>query len=296
MNVSRFPSPVQARVPRSPFPVPRLENVSEGACVADFAHPPLSVSPRSRVESQRETGDGKRETRIARRRGFTAAIAFVGALVLLTLTGCREDMQDQPRLKPLRQSDFYSDGRSSRAPVAGTVARGEARTDSYFYTGYAGKDPGDYLPFPATKEVLERGHQRFDIFCAPCHSRLGDGNGMVVQRGYRRPPSYHIERLRSAPLGHFYDVMTNGFGAMPDYAAQIPPADRWAIAAYIRALQLSQHAPVSIAEGTAIPSAPPETTGTPGSGATPGTLAPTSGNLPAAQQPPAQGERKQEKK
>jgi mono/diheme cytochrome c family protein len=116
---------------------------------------------------------------------------------------------------------------------------------------------------------LERGRERFDIFCAPCHSRLGDGNGMVVQRGYRRPPSYHIERLRTAPLGHFYDVISNGFGAMPDYAAQIPPSDRWAIVAYIRALQLSQNAPASLVPpGTQLPSAPPATTGIPGSGAT----------------------------
>ena len=105
--------------------------------------------------------------------------------------------------------------------------------------------PGETMPFPATREVLVRGRERFDIYCTPCHSRLGDGNGIVVQRGFRRPPSFHEPRLRQAPLGHFYDVMSNGFGAMPDYAAQVNPRDRWAIAAYIRALQLSQSAPAS---------------------------------------------------
>ncbi|HEX9115694.1 MAG TPA: cytochrome c, partial [Anaerolineae bacterium] len=118
--------------------------------------------------------------------------------------------------------------------------------DTYFYTGMIGKDVGNVMPFPVTREVLERGRERFNIYCAPCHSRTGDGNGMIVQRGYRRPPSYHIDRLRQAPLGHFFDVITNGFGAMPDYAAQVPPADRWAIIAYIRALQLSQAAPASL--------------------------------------------------
>jgi cytochrome c553 len=209
-------------------------------------------------------------------------------LSLLALASCRSDMQDQPRLKPLRRSDFYEDGRSSRPLVPGTVARGQLRDDTYFYTGFVGKDLGNYMPFPTTREVLARGRERYNIYCAPCHSRTGDGNGMIVQRGYRRPPSYHIERLRTAPLGHFYDVMANGFGAMPDYAAQVQPYDRWAIAAYIRALQFSQNAPAALVPaGTALPSAPPPTTGTPGSGATPAQAAPTSGNLPAAEQPPS---------
>jgi mono/diheme cytochrome c family protein len=160
-------------------------------------------------------------------------------------------MQVQPRIEPLAHSDFYADQRGARPLVAGTVARGDLRADTYFYTGYVGKQTGNYLPFPATREVLERGRGRYNIFCAPCHSRTGDGNGMIVQRGYRQPPSYHIDRLRTAPLGHFFDVITNGFGAMPDYAAQIPAADRWAIIAYIRALQLSQNAPLS-----ALPAAP----------------------------------------
>jgi mono/diheme cytochrome c family protein len=162
------------------------------------------------------------------------------------LTACREDMQNQPRYKPLRKSDFFADERSSRPLTPGTVPRGELRQDEYFYTGIIGKQPGNVMPFPVTAEVLERGRQRYNIYCSPCHSEVGDGNGMIVQRGYRRPPSYHTDRLRSAPLGHFYDVMTNGFGAMPDYAAQVSPRDRWNITAYIRALQLSQAPPANV--------------------------------------------------
>jgi cbb3-type cytochrome c oxidase subunit III len=167
------------------------------------------------------------------------------ALLALLLAGCRLDMHIQPKLTPLRPSDFFADGRGSRPLVPGTVARGELRYDSYFYTGMVGKDPGTEMPFPVTREVLDRGQERFNIYCSPCHSRVGDGNGIIVQRGYRRPPSYYDPKLLNAPIGHFYDVMTNGFGAMPDYSAQVTPRDRWAIAAYIRALQLSQHAPTS---------------------------------------------------
>ena len=168
------------------------------------------------------------------------AVAGFGAVLLLA--GCRLDMQVQPRLNPLAKSDFFADERSARPLVPGTVARGDLRQDTYFYTGKIGDTPGDFMPFPVTEDVLVRGRERFNIYCSPCHSRLGDGNGMIPQRGFRRPPSYHIERLRKAPLGYFFDVMTNGFGAMPDYSSQVPPADRWAIVAYIRALQLSQNA------------------------------------------------------
>jgi hypothetical protein len=222
-----------------------------------------------------------------------ALTAFVSSLpLLLSLTACRSDMQDQPRLKPLRESDFYEDLRSARPLIAGTVARGQLHEDTYSYTGYIGKDLGNYMPFPATREVLERGRERYNIYCAPCHARTGDGNGMIVQRGYRRPPSYHIDRLRAAPLGHFFDVMTNGFGAMPDYAAQVPVYDRWAIAAYIRALQFSQNAPAALVPaGTPMPSPPPPTTGTPGSGATPLQTAPTSENLPSTQSPQVSAEK-----
>lgn len=196
-------------------------------------------------------------------------IGYFGLLALLTLAGCRQDMHDQPRFKPLAESDFFADLRSSRAPVDGTVARGQLHEDTYFYTGKIGANPGNYMPseVPVNEEILARGRERFNIYCAPCHSRLGDGNGMVVQRGYRHPPSYHQDRLRQAPLGYFFDVMTNGFGAMPDYAAQIAPRDRWCIVAYIRALQLSQNASAADIGGQQIPSAAPAFE-EPGSGAT----------------------------
>ena len=157
--------------------------------------------------------------------------------------GCRQDMHDQPKYIPLRGSDFFGDARSARPPVEGAVARGQLKDDTAFY---AGKNPGGGLtetfPFPVTRQVLERGRERYDIYCAPCHDRLGDGDGMIVRRGFRRPPSYHTDRLREAANGYLYDVISSGFGAMPDYAAQIQPADRWAIVAYVRALQLSRHA------------------------------------------------------
>ncbi len=172
------------------------------------------------------------------------------------LAGCsfRLDMHVQPKIKPLRESDFWGDQRGSRPLVEGTVARGELREDTYFYTGKNGDQDGTVMPFPATKEVLERGQQRFNIYCSPCHGYLGDGNGMIVQRGFQRPPSYHESRLVNAPIGHFYDVISHGYGKMPDYAAQVAPRDRWMIAAYIRALQLSQHAPIAdVPAGIKIP-------------------------------------------
>lgn len=192
---------------------------------------------------------------------------FVGLTAVLVLAGCRQDMHDQPRFKPYARSDFFADLRSERTPVDGTVARGQLHEDTYFYTGKVGSDPGDYMPFAVTQADLERGRERFNIYCAPCHSRVGDGNGMIPQRGYRHPPSYHQDRLRKAPLGYFFDVMTNGFGAMPDYSMQIQPRDRWCIVAYIRALQLSQNAAVADAGGQAVPSPAPRLE-EPGSGAT----------------------------
>ena len=161
---------------------------------------------------------------------------------LLALAGCRQDMHDQPKFRPLRESDFYVDGRSARPQVEGTVARGSLREDDHLYTGRVNGQLATTFPFPVSAAVLARGQERFNVFCSPCHGRLGLGNGMVVRRGFRKPPSYHDERLRHVAVGHFFDVMTNGFGVMPDYAAQVSVADRWAIAAYIRALQLSQHA------------------------------------------------------
>ena len=185
-------------------------------------------------------------------------MALLGLVGVLLLGGCRIDMHVDPKLEPLVQTDFFPNGMASRPLVEGTVARGQLRADTYFYTGMTGGQPGNEMPFPATREVLERGHQRFNIYCSPCHSVMGDGNGMVVQRGFRRPPSFHTDRLRQAPLGHFFDVMTNGFGAMPDYAAQVPTADRWAIAAYIRVLQLSQNATQGdVPSGQQLPSLTP---------------------------------------
>ncbi len=165
-------------------------------------------------------------------------------LVLLVALGaaCRQDMHDQPRFKPLAKSDFYPDHRSARPLVAGTVARGQLNDDEALHTGKHGKDLAPAFPFPVTASVLARGQQRFQIYCTPCHGRLGSGEGVVVQRGFKRPTSFHIDRLRGAPPGYFFDVMTNGFGAMSDYTAQLGVNDRWAIVAYIRALQLSQHA------------------------------------------------------
>lgn len=166
----------------------------------------------------------------------------------MTLAGCgvRLDMHVQPKYKTLRESDFFADQRDSRPLLDGTVARGELREDTYFYTGKMNGQDGTEMPFPVTKEVLERGQQRFNVYCSPCHSYVGDGNGMIVQRGYQRPPSYTEPRLLQAPIGHFYDVISHGYGKMPDYGAQVAPRDRWAIAAYIRALQLSQHAPANL--------------------------------------------------
>jgi hypothetical protein len=151
-------------------------------------------------------------------------------------------MQDQPKFIPQRGTEFYPDGRSARPQVANTVARGQLHQDAYFYTGMQDGKEGNVMPFPVTMEVLERGQERYNIYCTPCHSRVGNGAGMIVQRGYRPAGNFHTPRLMAAPLGHFFYVMTNGYGAMPDYSAQVAPEDRWAIVAYIKALQLSQNA------------------------------------------------------
>jgi hypothetical protein len=154
-------------------------------------------------------------------------------------------MHDQPRYKPLAESTFFNDHRASRPKVDGTVARGHLRVDTALYTGKQGDQDIDFFPFPITREDLTRGQQRFNIYCSPCHSRVGDGGGLVVLRGFRQPPSYYTDKLRQAPVGHFFDVMTNGFGAMPSYASRVTPEDRWRIIAYIRALQLSEDTKVA---------------------------------------------------
>jgi hypothetical protein len=151
-------------------------------------------------------------------------------------------MHDQPKYIPLRASAFFTDVRSARPVVEGTVARGELHDDDLLYTGKVRREDATVFPFRVDAGVMARGQERFNIYCAPCHGRTGQGDGMIVRRGYRRPPSMHQDRLRNAPAGHFFDVITNGFGAMPDYAAQVRAEDRWAIVAYVRALQLSEHA------------------------------------------------------
>lgn len=174
--------------------------------------------------------------------GLRVSVSPWLCLVLLA-AGCRQDMHDQPRVKPLARSDFFGDERSARPLVEDTVARGHLKEDPLLFTGKDGKDIADVFPFPVGLEVLERGRDRYEVFCAPCHGRSGRGDGMVAQRGFKtRPASFHQDRLRQKPVGYFFDVVTNGFGAMQDYAAQIPVTDRWAIVAYLRALQKSQNA------------------------------------------------------
>ena len=170
-------------------------------------------------------------------------VSAMGAMAAaLLLAGCRQDMQDQPKFIPQRGTTFFADGRSARPQVLNTVARNQMHDNEYFYTGMVNGKEGDGFPIALTPEVMQRGQERYNIYCTPCHSRVGNGDGMIVQRGYRPAGDFHTDRLRNAPLGHFFNVMTNGYGAMPDYAAQLTPEDRWAVVAYIRALQLSQNA------------------------------------------------------
>ena len=179
-----------------------------------------------------------RSLKISASPGVLARVAAL-AVAGLVIAGCRQDMHDAPRYDPLEASVFFADGKSARTLVANTVPRGQIREDRHMYEGVVDGRPAETFPMPVTADVMRRGQERFNVFCSPCHGRTGEGNGMVVQRGFRQPPSYHQDRLRNAPVGYFFDVMTRGFGAMPDYATQIPVSDRWAIAAYIRALQRS---------------------------------------------------------
>jgi mono/diheme cytochrome c family protein len=174
---------------------------------------------------------------------------------LLAVAGCRQDMHNQPKFIPQRGTDFFADGRSARPQVEHTVARGQLHEDQYFYTGLIDGKEQDMLPFPATLQVLERGQERFNVYCTPCHSRVGNGDGMIVQRGYKPAGNFHDAKRLAQPLSHYFYVMSNGYGAMPDYSVQLPPADRWAVAAYIRALQLSQNAKDSdVPQGTQVQS------------------------------------------
>ncbi len=194
-----------------------------------------------------ETHSGYLESERCRQLGWPA-IAVVCLALLGACTGktpverVRQAMYDQPKLEPLEASSVFKDGRGSRPRVRGTVARGHLRTDDHFYLGKVGDRVADTFPFQVTHRVLERGQTRYGIYCAPCHDRAGTGAGMVVQRGFRKPPSFHTNRLREVEPGYVFDVITNGFGAMYSYGSRISPADRWAIVAYVRALQLSQHA------------------------------------------------------
>jgi len=171
---------------------------------------------------------------------------FICLILTAAAAGCRRDMFQQPSSKPLATSDFFrADYMASRPLVTHTVARGHLEADQAFYRGKIGTNLVTTFPIAISRETLERGRERFDIYCAPCHGRTGAGNGMIVQRGYPAPPSYHIDRLRQAPAGHFFDVITQGYGVMYSYAQRVEPADRWAIAAYLRVLQQSQDGRVS---------------------------------------------------
>jgi len=175
-------------------------------------------------------------------------LLFKSVLVASLITffpGCRRDMQDQPKFKPYRGTKFFGDERSARPLVAGTVARGQLQEEGLLAAAKSGPAFADAIPMPVDEALLRRGQERYTIYCTPCHGRLGRGDGMVVRRGYRQPSSFHVDRLRAQPAGYFFDAISHGFGAMPDYAAQIAVADRWAIVAYVRALQLSQNVPAS---------------------------------------------------
>jgi mono/diheme cytochrome c family protein len=208
----------------------------------------------------------------------------IAVLLLVVSAGgaaCRRDMQDQPKMKPYRGTNFFGDGLSSRPPVEGTIPRGHLRSDTEFYTGKksatsvstapasmgAFTDDVDTFPFPITAETVKRGRERYEIFCSACHGMTGYGDGMIVRRGFRQAASFHEDRLRQAPVGHFFDAITNGWGAMPSYSTQIPVQDRWAIIAYIRALQLSQQN-VQKAQpgGTPVPGSSPLPHSSPASG------------------------------
>jgi hypothetical protein len=176
------------------------------------------------------------------RRAVSSTLLLAAALLALPLAGCRQDMHNQPKYRPFARNPFFADQRASRPLVEGVVARGHLDEDEAFFQGVSGGQPVATDPLGYGREVLERGQERFNIYCSPCHDRTGSGEGMIVQRGYKQPPSFHDPRLRAVPDGYFFQVMTNGFATMPAYAAQVPARDRWAIVAYIRALQLSQNA------------------------------------------------------
>src|ERR1041385_4449625 len=234
----------------------------------------------------------KRHKRHTKRKPSEMAFLLFAFCAFLWLTlisaGCRRDMQDQPKMLPYRSTSFFTDNLSTRQPIAGTVPRGYLRSDTEYFTGKKAKAPGatataspsaqqtpgstqannfpddvDKFPFPVTKEIVLRGQERYGVFCSECHGLTGNGDGMIVRRGFRHAASFNDDRLRQAPVGHFFDAMTNGWGAMPAYAPQIPVQDRWAIAAYIRALQTSQQ---NLAAASASPAPSASATPTPAAG------------------------------
>ena len=255
----------------------RRDGTSNGDCAAASPRPRLAASPRRPIAPSPHL-------RISASPRFLTCL-LLSAVCLLSLA-CRQDMQDQPRMKPFRSTPFFSNGLSSRPPVTGTVPRGFLRADKAFFTGK--KDtatttsgttaaspaptgqqatyPDDIEEFPLTitQATVARGRERYEIFCSVCHGFTGNGDGMIVRRGFRRAASFHTDALRQAPVGHYFDAITNGWGAMPSYAPQIPPGDRWAIIAYIRALQVSNQnvqsqpaAPGLSAPAAATPAATP---------------------------------------
>jgi len=194
---------------------------------------------------------------------ITSSLRFrclAGLCALCLATSCwRDPLAEQPRVDTEAPSDFFADGASARSLAPGVVPRGQPLNDPARYTGLVDGQPVETFPFPITQPIVQRGQERYNINCALCHGQTGYGDGMIVQRGFRLPPSYHDDRLRNSPVGHFFDVITNGFGAMYDQADRISPDDRWAIIAYIRALQLSQHAPIGLlspADRASLPNAP----------------------------------------
>ena len=199
------------------------------------------------MNHRRDQGTEIREQGVKLNKRMRGAVGALACGAALFTVGCRQDMQNQPKMVPQRGSEFFADGRGARPQVVNTVARGQLHEDNYFYTGVVQgangyREEKDELPFPVTLDVLKRGQERFNIYCTPCHSRVGNGAGEIVQRGYKPAANLHDQVRRAQPLSHYFYVMTNGYGAMPDDSAQLEPADRWAIAAYIRALQLSQAA------------------------------------------------------
>jgi mono/diheme cytochrome c family protein len=180
-----------------------------------------------------------------RRLALKARTAGLAAMLAVTATACRQDMHDAPKLEPLEKSEFFQDGRASRQLLANTIARGKLKEDKLLFAGRDGDAISETFPFPVTEGVVARGRERFNIYCSPCHAQTGEGNGMIVQRGYKQPPSFHEERLRVMPAGYFFQVMTNGYLTMPSYSLQVSPEDRWAIAAYVKALQLSRNVSAS---------------------------------------------------